>query len=463
MNIEENNPTVLITPSRQGVEVFDPSQEDGIRHEEDIGLKLDLHQYANILGVLATRGVGEYTDSEIARAAGLETSSLKGRGEVISKWLPSYISYDRGFRVLQDFSVAVAPEQPGDADIIRAKKRAASAQRRQEKLEARQRHIDSLKGELDQLVAEAIYASEDIEQFDTDKTNLYEFDSVRATVDGQWDIVVPLIDAEDLVCARILMELSNDEGSKLDILAYDDKAQSIWDAMPNAERVLFANTYRKEMPNTFKNMFTSVAGELSREGGLTDGRKAAKNSEREFATRTMKRIDNVTLFSEEPTDDDYVEFSVKRYDKSNFAELRHRQWMEDKARRKSLVAELRSMGVFVDEHIKPVRQKKQLTYTPESQIDMKAPLAELITNILNGGIIELSQPQAMDIVYAANNARYYRAIEGLGAKLEDPMSLDKAVEILNEAARMGLGDTYHGFAVRERTIGLATVKRLHRR
>ena len=464
MSIKENNPTILVAPSRQEVQIFDPSQEDGVRIEGEFGLKTDLHRYADILGVLATRGVGTYTGSEIAQASGFDSKSMSGqRAKVLTALLPEHIVYDRGFQVLQDFSVAVAPEQPGDAAVIRAKKQAASAQRRKEKLEAREQHISSLKEQLDQLVAETTYSPEDIEKFDADKTNLYDFDSVRITVDGRMDYVIPLIDAEDIVCARILMELAKSDDSKLDIFSYDGKAQNIWEAMPNEERSLFANTYRKEAPGTFMKMFTAISMQLTHESAFRDPSGKAHRGDERYTTQAMRRIDNVTLLTEEPTDDEHIEYAVKRYDKSNFPEARHRQWMDDKNKRKDLVRELHSMGVWVAEQVKPIREKNRLQYAPESQIELKQSSADMIQSILTGGLEQLTQPQAMEIIHTANNARLYRAIENIGARLEEPMSLDRAVEKLNQAAQTGLGGSYHGFAIRDHTIGRATVKRLHRR
>lgn len=464
MSIKENNPTILIAPSRQEVQIFDPSQEDGVRVEGEFGPKTDLSRYADILGVLATRGVGTYTGSEIAQASGFDSKSMSGQSaKVLTTLFPEYIVYDKGLQVLQDFSIAVAPEQPGDAAIIRAKKQAASAQRRQEKLEAREQHVSSLRGRLDQLVAEATYSPEDIEKFDADKTNLYDFDSVQVTVDGRVDYVVPLIDPEDIVCARVLMELAKSDDSELDIFSYDGKAQNIWETMPNEERSLFANTYRKDAPGTFMKMFTAISMQLTHESALRDPSGRVRRGDQHYTTQAMRRIDNVTLLTEEPADDEHIEYAVKRYDTSNFPEARHRQWMDDKSKRKELVAELHSMGVSVAEQVKRIKQKNQLQYAPESQIELKPSSAHIIQSILTGDLEELTQPQAMEIIHAVNNARLYRAIETIGACLEEPMSLDGAVEKLNQAAQTGLGDSYHGFAVRNHTIGRATVKRLHRR
>ncbi len=465
MSIKENNPTILVAPSRQEVQIFDPDQEDGVRIAGEFGLKTNLHQYATILGELATRGVGTYTGSEIAKASGLDSKTLSGkRGKILTSMLPEYVLYDKGFQVLQDFSIAVAPEQPGDVAVIAAKKRAARAKRRQEKLEAREQHITSLKDRLNELVAEATYTDEDVERLNEGKTNLYNFDSVRFTVTDQGeDYVVPLMEPEDIVTARIFMELASSDSSELDTYSYDGMAQRIWDAMPHEERTVFANTYRSQVPGVFMRMFTAIATQLGHNRAFNDPNEKVARRERAFTTRPMRHVENVLLLTEQPADDGYTEFAVDRYNRSNFPEDRHKQWMDDKNERRSVVMELRSLGVHVAEQIRPIAKKAQLQYTPESQIELKPSMAETITGILSGELEQLTQPQAMEIIHAANNARLYRAIETIGARLEEPVSLDHAVEKLNEAAQTGLGDSYHGFATRNHTIGRATVKRLHRR
>lgn len=465
MSIKENNPTILVAPSRQEVQIFDPDQEDSLRIAGEFGLKTNLHQYANILGALATRGVGTYTGTEIAQAVGLDPRTMSGkRGKLLTSMLPEYVLYDKGFQVLQDFSIAVAPEQPGDAAVIAAKKRAASAKRHQEKLEAREQHLTSLKDRLDELVAEATYTDEDIERLDEGKTNLYDFDSLRFTVtDQQEDYVIPLMEPEDIVTARIFMELATSDSSELDIYSYDGMAQRIWDAMPHEERTVFANTHRSQVPGTFMRMFTTIATQLGHNRAFNSPNDKVARRERAFTTRSMRPVEGILLLSEQPTDEAYTEFAVERYNRSNFAEDRHKQWMDDKNERRSVAMELRSLGVHVAEQIRPIAKKAQLQYTPESQIELKSSMAETIEGILAGKLEQLTQPQAMEIIHAANNARLYRAIENIGARLEESVSLDYAVEKLNEAAQTGLGDSYHGFATRNRTIGRATVKRLHRR
>lgn len=463
MNIEQNDPTVIISPFRQEVYVFDPNQETGVRVDSEISTRVNLYQHADILGEFAARGAGKYKASEIARAVGIEPSSLTiDKALFLAKLLPEYIAYDRGFEVLKDFSIAMALEQTGDAAFVRTKQKAQSDQNRKRAAEAREKRITSKKDRLDQLVAEAVYTAEEIERMDVDKISLNDYDSVRFTIDDRSDYLIPLTDSEDIICARIFIELAGQEKPRLDYFGADGTAQRIWDAMPLEERTIFSDNYRSLAPKAFIYMYSSIAKQLGRNRAFHEPNTYLSDDEQTISSKPMRHVSNISLLTEEPLDGSFTEVAINRYDKSELPKDRRNQWTSDIAERKNLITELRSMGVYIDSQIKPIQQKARLQYSPESQIAMKAPLTELITSVLSGDTEILTQPQAMEIIHAANNARYYRVLEGLGAGLVEPVSLDVVVDKLNEACKTGLGDSYHGFATHNRTIGRATIKRLRR-
>lgn len=247
-------------------------------------------------------------------------------------------------------------------------------------------------------------------------------------------------------------------------LTSDDIIQRIWTSTPQEERVTFSNTYCTKAPKVFAEMFKSVIGQLDESNSiLRIPADEQETSEESGNPKLMRQVESFSLLTDIPDDEEYIEFAVNRYDKTNLPQARYQQQLSDRAERKQIIATLHKFGVETSSKTKPIEKKAKLQYNPESQLDLKPETAHLIKTVLAGKIESLTQPEAVELIYATLNKRFYRAIEDLSAHLAQPLGLEEAVEKLESVARIGLNGTYYGNAIGRNPIGYAIVKRLHRR